>query len=106
MQLQEIDSRCLNVTPAKGGDPQFPFNVKFLGDEVLGNSGSFRHFLSSIVDQLHGPTLNLLIPYRGTGTSMFFSYLCVFRLFPNLKDLAKKVSKPWNIKAASITKSH
>ena len=66
-QLSEIQSNELNVSIAFGGDPQFPFNIKMMGDEVHGNSGSFRHFLSTIVDQLHSPTLNLLVPYRGTG---------------------------------------
>eukprot|EP00092_Neocalanus_flemingeri_P030552 GFUD01033172.1.p1 GENE.GFUD01033172.1~~GFUD01033172.1.p1 ORF type:complete len:4225 (-),score=861.78 GFUD01033172.1:307-12981(-) len=67
-QLSEIQSNELNVSIAFGGDPQFPFNIKMVGDEVHGNSGSFRHFLSAIVDQLHSPTLNLLVPYRGTGS--------------------------------------
>ena len=49
-----------------GGDQQFPFNPKMTGDEVHGNSGLFRHFLSEIIDQLHSPTLNLLVLYRGT----------------------------------------
>jgi hypothetical protein len=53
---------------ASGGDPHYPLNIKMAGgEEVHGNSGSFRHFLSAIVEQLHGPTLNLLVPYRGPG---------------------------------------
>lgn len=67
-QLSEVQSSSLNVSIASGGDPHYPFNIKMLGDEVHGNSGSFRHFLSAIVEQLHGPTLNLLVPYRGTGS--------------------------------------
>ena len=67
-QLAEVPSTALNVGVASGGDPQFPFNIKMsAGDEVHGNSGSFRHLLSAIVDQLHSPTLNLLVPYRGPG---------------------------------------
>ena len=67
-QLSEVQSSSLIVSIASGGDPQFPFNVKMTGEEVHGNSGSFRHFLAAAVDQLHGPTLNLLVPYRGTGS--------------------------------------
>lgn len=37
------------------------------GEEVLGNSGSFRHIMSALTDQLHSPLLNLLVPYTGTG---------------------------------------
>ncbi len=68
-QLAEIPSTALNVSVASGGDPHYPLNIKMAagGDEVHGNSGSFRHFLSAILDQLHGPTLNLLVPYRGPG---------------------------------------
>ena len=67
-QLAEVQSSSLIVSIASGGDPQFPFNVKMTGEEVHGNSGSFRHFLAAAVEQLHGPTLNLLVPYRGTGS--------------------------------------
>jgi hypothetical protein len=67
-QLLEISSTALNVSVASGGDPHYPLNIKMAGgEEVHGNSGSFRHFLSAIVEQLHGPTLNLLVPYRGPG---------------------------------------
>ncbi len=56
------------MSVASGGDPHYPLNIKMAGgEEVHGNSGSFRHFLSAIVEQLHGPTLNLLVPYRGPG---------------------------------------
>ena len=67
-QLAEVQSSQLNVSLAFGGDPQYPFNIKMLGDEVLGNSGSFRQFMSSIVCQLQSSTVNLLVPYKGTGT--------------------------------------
>merc|ERR1719219_845084 len=38
------------------------------GEEVMGNSGSFRHFMSAMVYQLQSPTINLLVPYLGTGS--------------------------------------
>ena len=66
-QLAEVQSSQLNVSLAFGGDPQYPFNIKMLGDEVLGNSGSFRHLISSIVSQLQSSTVNLLVPYKGQG---------------------------------------
>ena len=66
-QLAGVRSSQLCVAPAAGGDPQYPFNVKMLGDEVLGNSGSFRHFLSSVSEQLQTPTLSLLVPFTGPG---------------------------------------
>ena len=58
------------MAPARGGDPQYPFNIKVLGDQVQGNSGSFRQFLSEIVNQIHSPTINLLVPYRGQGNKL------------------------------------
>ena len=67
-QLSEIQSSQMNVTVAFGGDPQYPFNIKMQGEEVLGNSGSFRHFMSSMVEQLQSSTINLLVPYKGTGS--------------------------------------
>ena len=67
-QLSEIQSSQLNVAIAFGGDPQYPFNIKMKGEEVMGNSGSFRHFMSAMVYQLQSPTINLLVPYLGTGS--------------------------------------
>ena len=66
-QLAEVQSSQLNVSLAFGGDPQYPFNIKMLGDQVLGNSGSFRHLMSSIVCQLQSSTVALLVPYKGQG---------------------------------------
>jgi len=66
-QLAEVQSSQLNVSLAFGGDPLYPFNIKMLGDEVLGNSGSFRQLMSSIVCQLQSSTVNLLVPYKGQG---------------------------------------
>ena len=66
-QLAEVQSSQLNVALATGGDPQYPVNIKMVGEEVLGNSGSFRQFISSMVTQLESSTLNLLVPYKGTG---------------------------------------
>ena len=67
-QLAEIQSSQMNVAVASGGDPQYPFNIKIQGEEVLGNSGSFRHFISAMVEQLQSSTVNLLVPYKGTGS--------------------------------------
>ena len=67
-QLSEIPSSQLNVSIASGGDPQYPFNIKMKGEEVMGNSGSFRHFMAAMVEQLQSQTINLLVPYLGTGS--------------------------------------
>ena len=67
-QLSEIQSAQMNVPVAFGGDPQYPFNIKMQGEEVMGNSGSFRHFMTAMVEQLQSPILNLLVPYKGTGS--------------------------------------
>lgn len=61
-QLSSIPSSQLCVRLASGGDPTFSFNVRLVGEEVHGTSGSFRHFLSQIAKELSSPLLNLLIP--------------------------------------------
>ena len=66
-QVAEYQSSALNVSLASGGDPQFPIIVKMSGDEVHGNSGSFRHFMSAMVSQIHSSTLGLFVPYQGQG---------------------------------------
>ena len=49
------------VRLAAGGDPTYAFNVRFLGEEVHGTSGSFRHFLWQVARELEGGALDLLI---------------------------------------------
>ena len=48
-------------------DPQFPILVKMVGEEVQGNSGSFRQFLARIIEEIHGTTLPLFMPYMCNG---------------------------------------
>ncbi|XP_071497133.1 probable E3 ubiquitin-protein ligase HECTD4 [Diadema antillarum] len=60
--LAGIDSSQLCVKIASGGDPTYAFNVKLVGEEVHGTSGSFRHFLGEVTKELHGDKLRLLMP--------------------------------------------
>ncbi|XP_076346000.1 putative E3 ubiquitin-protein ligase HECTD4 isoform X3 [Tachypleus tridentatus] len=61
-QLRGIPSGQLCVRLASGGDPTYAFTVKYMGEEVHGTSGSFRHFLSQVARELQGPLLALLMP--------------------------------------------
>ncbi|XP_059171920.1 probable E3 ubiquitin-protein ligase HECTD4 isoform X2 [Physella acuta] len=61
-QLSAISSKKLCVRLASGGDPTYSFNVRMLGEEVHGTSGSFRHFLWQVARELQSPTLSLLLP--------------------------------------------
>lgn len=67
-KFTEFSSSHLCTTIPHSDDPQFPLVIKMTGEEVHGNSGSFRHFISRIVDELHGSALPLLMPYMGNGT--------------------------------------
>ncbi len=52
VQLRDHRSSELSVPVASGGDPLFPFRIRLTGEEVLGNSGSFRQFLSRACQEL------------------------------------------------------
>ncbi len=102
-QLLEISSTALNVSVASGGDPHYPLNIKMAGgEEVHGNSGSFRHFLSAIVEQLHGPTLNLLVPYRGPGNFTGTSSTSVAHLGPGYHRRSQNLEPRFNKKCCDL----
>ena len=61
-QLLGIPSTQLRVQLAAGGDPTYTFNVKMTGEEVMGTSGSFRHFLWQVIRELQSSRLQLLMP--------------------------------------------
>lgn len=61
-QLLGIASTQLRVQLAAGGDPTYAFNVKMVGEEVMGTSGSFRHFLWQVITELQSSRLQLLMP--------------------------------------------
>ncbi|XP_071946536.1 probable E3 ubiquitin-protein ligase HECTD4 isoform X2 [Antedon mediterranea] len=61
-QLSTVPSSKLCVKIASGGDPTYAFNVRLTGEEVHGNSGSFRHFLDQVTKELLSPSLGLLMP--------------------------------------------
>ena len=69
LQLTETPSDRLCVPMARGGDPQFSFNVKMRG--VEGTSGSFRHFLNRVTEELHSQVLSLFLPYIGILSESF-----------------------------------
>lgn len=60
-QLSEVSSTQFCVRLASGGDPTFSFNVRHIGEEVLGTSGSFRHFVSQFSKELHDLVLGQLL---------------------------------------------
>ncbi len=88
VQLSSVSSLDLCVPLASGADPRYPFLVKMVGENVEGQTGSFRfsikfvvtvnkdrsnneisfrHLLNKLVDELHGSSLSLLMPYIGEG---------------------------------------
>ena len=67
IQLAQVSSLDLCSPIAFGSDPHYPFLVKMSGENVEGNTGSFRHLLAKLVEELHGPALSLLMPYMGEG---------------------------------------
>ncbi len=58
-QMSTITTAFYCVPPAQGADPALPVSVKFQGEEVLGLSGSFRHFLLSAAKELQNETVKL-----------------------------------------------
>ncbi|CAL8117604.1 unnamed protein product [Orchesella dallaii] len=59
-QMSTITSAFYCVPQAQGADPALPISVKFQGEEVLGLSGSFRHFLLNAAKELQSDTVKLL----------------------------------------------
>ncbi|XP_042636541.1 probable E3 ubiquitin-protein ligase HECTD4 [Orycteropus afer afer] len=60
-QLASVPSSQLCVKLASGGDPTYAFNIRFIGEEVHGTSGSFRHFLWQVCKELQSSALSLLL---------------------------------------------
>uniref|UniRef100_A0A452GVS4 HECT domain-containing protein n=1 Tax=Gopherus agassizii TaxID=38772 RepID=A0A452GVS4_9SAUR len=60
-QLACVPSSQLCVKLASGGDPTYAFNIRFIGEEVHGTSGSFRHFLWQVCKELQSSSLSLLL---------------------------------------------
>ena len=65
--LSNVNSSNFCTRLPQSDDPQFPLNIKMIGEEVQGNSGSFRQFLNRITEELQGTILSLLMPYMGNG---------------------------------------
>jgi len=65
--LSEINSSNFCTQLPHSDDPQFPILIKMVGEEVQGNSGSFRQFLARIIEEIHGTTLPLFMPYMNNG---------------------------------------
>ena len=65
--LCETNSSNFCTQMPHSDDPQFPILVKMVGEEVQGNSGSFRQFLARIIEEIHGTTLPLFMPYMCNG---------------------------------------
>ena len=63
-----MSSLELCVPLATGADPHYPFLVRMSGETVEGHSGSFRHLLAKLVEELHGQILSVLMPYMGEGS--------------------------------------
>uniref|UniRef100_A0A8C4PXW2 HECT domain-containing protein n=1 Tax=Eptatretus burgeri TaxID=7764 RepID=A0A8C4PXW2_EPTBU len=60
VQLMDIPSRSLLVPVARGSDPVYPFLVRYTGEHVQGNSGSFRQFLWQVCKEVQSSALPLL----------------------------------------------
>ena len=60
-------SSSLCISGPTSEDPQFPLLIKLSGEDVQGNSGSFRHFLNRIIVELHSTSIPILMPYMGNG---------------------------------------
>ncbi|XP_055958013.1 probable E3 ubiquitin-protein ligase HECTD4 [Patella vulgata] len=69
-QLSNIPSSRLCVRLASGGDPTYSFNVRLTGEEVHGNSGSFRHFLGQIAKELQSSAISFLVPCPSSSTGI------------------------------------
>ena len=65
--VSEISSSNLCIAMPSSDDPQYPLLIKMSGEEVQGNSGSFRQFLNTIIQEIHGSSLPILMPYMGNG---------------------------------------
>ena len=65
--LSEINSSNFCTQLPHSDDPQFPILIKMVGEEVQGNSGSFRQFLARIIEEIHDTTLPLFMPYMNNG---------------------------------------
>ena len=66
--LSEVNSSNFCTPLPHSDDPHFPLAIKLSGEEVQGNSGSFRQFLHRVIEELHGSSLPLVIPYMGNGS--------------------------------------
>ena len=77
-QLMTISSKQLRVQLAAGGDPTYAFNVKMVGEDVMGTSGSFRHFLWQAIHELHSTKLQILMscPSSAAGINKVGYALC------------------------------
>ncbi|ESO97623.1 hypothetical protein LOTGIDRAFT_228255 [Lottia gigantea] len=69
-QLSNIPSSRLCVRLASGGDPTYAFNVRLTGEEVHGNSGSFRHFLGQIAKEIQSSSLSFLVPCPSSSSGI------------------------------------
>ena len=63
----ETSSCSLCIAMPSSDDPQYPLIVKMSGEDVQGNSGSFRHFLNTVMQEVHSTCLPILMPYMGNG---------------------------------------
>jgi len=66
--LSEVNSSHFCTPLPHSDDPHFPLEIKLSGEEVQGNSGSFRQFLHRVIEELHGSSLPLVVPYMGNGS--------------------------------------
>lgn len=66
--VSQVPSSSLCSSSPQCDDPQFPLVIKLTGEEVQGNSGSFRQFLAKIVDELQSTSVPILMPYMGNGS--------------------------------------
>lgn len=69
-QFRQFSSEMLLVPVPRGADPHYPLRVSLQGEEVQGNSGSFRQLLATLCDEIQDKSskVPLLVPYLGPGS--------------------------------------
>uniref|UniRef100_UPI00358EC7DF probable E3 ubiquitin-protein ligase HECTD4 n=1 Tax=Myxine glutinosa TaxID=7769 RepID=UPI00358EC7DF len=70
VQLLNIPSPSFLVPVARGSDPIYPFLVRYIGEHVQGNSGSFRQFLWQVCKEVQSSALPLLSPCPSSSAGL------------------------------------
>lgn len=94
-KLRHFHSRDLLVNVAWGGDPKYPLKIRLVGDDVHGNSGSFRHFVSTVAQELTSSAMPILVPYLDTGSYKGYFFIRPGRCHVSEEELFKACRMPF-----------